>query len=401
MTVFVVAAVFASGYLFGLNKITLSLINKQIKIERALPQTKKDLNFSLFWQVWDTLESKYFDKTKIDYQKMIYGAISGMVASIGDPYTVFLPPSGNKVIQEDLNGSFEGVGIQIGFKGSQLAVVAPLKDSPAEEAGIKAGDFIIHIKDEKKNLDIGTGGISLPDAVAAIRGPAGSKVTLTLIRGEEEKPIVVEVARTKLTVPSLTLEYPSAGSGQIAYIRLLKFGGETAKEWEEVVAQILKNPKVKGIVIDVRNNPGGYLQAAVDLASDFVKKGEVIVIEQQASGVKENFTAEKIARLTQIPVVVIINQGSASASEILAGALRDQKRAKLVGETTFGKGTIQEPIQIEGGSGLHITTARWLTPAGTWVNDKGLEPDVKIEDDPKTEEDEQLQKAIEILNPKP
>jgi carboxyl-terminal processing protease len=354
------------------------------------------VDFALFWRVWDSLSAKYFDKSKLNPGKMVYGAISGMVAAIGDPYTVFLGPDENKIVQEDLNGSLEGVGIQIGYRGTQLAVIAPLPDSPAEKAGVKAGDFIIGIKDEAKDIDQGTSGMSVPDAVGMIRGRAGTKVTLTLLREATPEPIVVELVREKIDVPTLITTYVGAGES-IAHIKLLKFGSETEREWNKAVREILRKESVKGIVLDLRNNPGGYLQSAVDVASDFLKTGTVVVREERGDGTKNEFKVEKLGLLTHMPTVVLVNEGSASASEILAGALRDIAKVKLVGQKTFGKGTIQEPLEMEGGSGLHITIARWLTPNGTWVNEKGLEPDETVEDDAATLEDEQLDKAIELL----
>lgn len=345
------------------------------------------------------LSSKYFDKTNLNPGKMVYGAISGMVSAIGDPYTVFLPPEENKVVQEDLNGAFEGIGIQIGFKGTQLAVIAPLPGSPAEKAGIKPGDFIIGIKDEGKKIEMGTVGISLPEAVQMIRGKAGTKVTLTLLRDTSPKPMVVELVREKMEIPTLILSYVGEGES-VAHIRLLKFGGETEKEWSKVVSEILKKKSVRAVVLDVRSNPGGYLQGAVDVASEFLKNNSVVVIEERGDGSKSEYKVERMGLLTNIPVVVLINEGSASASEILSGALRDIRKIKLVGEKSFGKGTIQEPAQLDNGAGIHITVARWLTPSGYWVNEKGLEPDVEIEDDPKTSEDEQLQEAIKLLESK-
>lgn len=394
---FVIAFTFAFGFVLGNEGFKVRLESaKNIKITRELPPNKENVDFSLFWKVWDTLESQYFDRSKINRTDMVYGAISGMVSALGDPYTVFLPPSENKVVQEDLSGSFEGVGIQIGFKGSQLAVIAPLPDSPAEEAGIKAGDFIIGIKDEGKKIETGTIGITLPEAVKTIRGKAGTKVTLILTRDGVQTPLTIEVERKKLDVPSVMLSY-TGKDDMVAHLRILKFGGETAVQWNEKVGEIVKNKNIKGIVLDLRNNPGGYLEGAVDILGEFVKTGSVSVIEERSDGKKKEFRTERIGKLMSIPLVVLINGGSASASEILAGALSDINKAKLVGEKTFGKGSIQEPIQINGGSGLHITVARWLTPNGIWVNGIGLEPDVKISDDEKTTEDEQLQKAIELL----
>jgi len=200
-----------------------------------------------------------------------------------------------------------------------------------------------------------------------------------------------------IDVPSLTFEYVGGG-GDIAHIKVLKFGGETKGEWDKAVIEVLKNPDTKGIILDLRNNPGGYLQGASDLASDFVGNGEVVVIEEEGNKrIKTEYTSERLPRLKNVATIVLLNRGSASASEILAGALRDQNKIKLVGETSFGKGTIQEPQQLENGVGLHITIARWLTPSGFWVDSIGLTPDVEIEDNLDTEEDEQLMKAIELI----
>jgi carboxyl-terminal processing protease len=397
LIVFVVAAIFSGGYFLGASGFKTSLTKfPKVTITREVPPNKTSIDFSLFWRVWDILGSKYYDKTKLNPGKMVYGAISGMVSALGDPYTVFLPPEENKVVQEDLNGSFEGVGIQIGFKGTQLAVMAPLPDSPAERAGVQAGDFIIGIKDEAKSIDRGTVGISLPEAVQAIRGRAGSKVTLTLLRDASTEPMVVELVRESLEVPTLILTYVGE-TESIAHIRLLKFGAETDSEWQKVVKEILAKGSVKGVVLDLRNNPGGYLQGAVDVASEFLKNGSTVVVEQKGDGSRNDFVVERIGYLTNMPTIVLVNEGSASASEILAGALRDVRNIKLVGDKTFGKGTIQEPQELDSGSGLHITIAKWLTPSGTWVNEKGLEPDFAIEDDTTTTEDEQLLKAVEIL----
>lgn len=393
--VFLTAFIFSSGYVLGRKGFIAQFTDiSQVKLLRETPPDK-NVDFSAFWKVWDTLAVSYFDKTKLVPSEMIYGAIKGMVSAVGDPYTVYLPPQENKVVQEDLQGSFQGVGIQIGFKGTQLAVIAPLPNSPAEEAGIKAGDFIVGIKDEKKGIDMGTVGINLPDAVEAIRGPAGSKVTLALLRDGTNDPFLVDITRKEINVPSVILSLVSNDS--IAQIRLLKFAGETNGEWQKTVNAIVGDPNIKGMILDLRNNPGGYLQGAVDVAGDFLPNSTLVVYEETASGEKNEFRTERLPRLAKIPLVVLINKGSASASEILAGALRDQADIKIIGETSFGKGTIQEPRQLENGAGLHITTAKWLTPKSFWVNDKGLEPDIKVEDNLETSDDEQLQEAISQL----
>jgi carboxyl-terminal processing protease len=391
--IFVFAIIFGGGYYLGVKgykaEVTKAL---NVTVSREIPPDK-NVDFTLFWQVWDTLSAKYFDKGKIVPEKMVYGAITGMVSALGDPYTMFLPPTQNKVVDEDLSGSFSGVGIEIGYRAARLAVVAPLADSPAQKAGVKAGDFIIHIKDERKNIDLGTDGITLPDAVAAIRGPSGTVVTLTLARQGTNGPIIVDLTRATLSVPSVSLSYVG-DEKDIADIRISKFGAETAGEWDKAVNEVMGKNEIKGIIIDLRNNPGGYLQAAVDVAGDFVSMGTTVVIQENGDGTRNELKSDRLGKLAKYKVVVLINGGSASASEILAGALRDQKHFKLIGDKSFGKGTIQEPVEIRGGSGLHVTTAKWLTPNGTWVHEKGLEPDIPIALKDTDKSDVQLDTAI-------
>lgn len=386
---------FSSGFLVGQKLEIGSLTPENVVISRNLPESK-NLNFDLFWHVWDTLETNYYDKKKLVPSKMVYGAIKGMVAAVGDPYTTFLTPEENKITGEDLQGNFGGVGIQVGFRGTQLAVVAPLPDSPAEKADIKAGDYIVGITDEQKGIERGTNGISLSEAVSIIRGPAGTSVKLTLVREGTDDPFEVDVVRSTIDVPSVTVKFVGPDQS-IAHLRLMKFGGETKKEWDTAIIEVVKQQNLKGIVIDVRSNPGGYLQGAVEIASDFVDVGSTVVIEEKGTGEKIPYKTENHGRLTQVPIVVLMNKGSASASEILAGALRDLKKTKLVGTVSFGKGTIQERQELNEGVALHITAAKWLTPNETWVHEKGLEPDVTVENNPQTVDDEQLLEAIKVV----
>lgn len=391
-----VIAIFSGGYYLGVNGFRANVTKAlQVKVSREIPPDK-NVDFSLFWQVWDVLSAKYYDKTKLVPGNMVYGAIGGMVSSLGDPYSMFLPPTQNKIVNEDLSGSFEGVGIEIGYKSTRLAVISPLPGSPAEKAGVKAGDYIVHIKDDAKGIDVDAQTLPISQAVADIRGQAGTKVTLTLVRDGELNPIVIDLTREKLNVPSVTLTFVGKDSN-IADVKVAKFDSQTPQEWDKAVSQVLQKGGVKGIIVDLRNDPGGYLQAAVDLAGDFMPVGSVAVIQQSGDGTKQDFKTQKLARLQNFRVVVLINGGSASASEILAGALRDNRGIKLVGEKSFGKGTIQEPIEIPGGSGLHVTTAKWLTSSGTWVHEKGLTPDITIvaKDGDKT--DTQLQGAIDLF----
>lgn len=396
--------IFATGFVLGQRTLVNFQEGKpQINITRDLPQDKKNLEFSLFWEVWDRLLRDYFSKDSINEEELIYGAIRGMVSAVGDPYTEFLPPAKQKTLVEDLSGTFEGVGIHIGFRGSQLAVIAPVEGSPADKAGVKAGDFIVYIKDENRKIDKGTVGISIQDAVEAIRGPAGSEVTLTLTREGTDKPILTKIVRSKIQVPSVKLEFLERDGKKIPHLELLSFGEETSREWDSKVKEIISacgnnwvSGPCEGIVFDLRNNHGGFLNGSVFIASEFLKSG-VVVMQEHSSGSKDTMSVNKIGKFVDAPVVVLVNKGSASASEIVAGAMQDHKRAQLVGETTFGKGTIQESRELTGGAGLKVTTARWLTPNSTWVHDKGLEPDIKVEDKLDTEEDEQLQRAVEEL----
>lgn len=399
LTIVLSLTLFAGGYYIG-NRNKAQELKQQypeVTIDRDTPANQQNLDFSLFWRVWDTVNERYYDKNGVIPAKMVYGAIQGMVASVGDPYTVFLPPSENKVVQEDLKGNFEGVGIQIGFKGAYLAVIAPLPDSPAQKAGIRAGDYILEIKDPQKDITKGTSGITVPEAVELIRGEAGTKVTLTLLRAGSDDPIVADLTREKIDIPSIVLTTVGE-KNNIAHLQVTKFSEETLSEWNDAVLEIVKNPEIKGIVLDVRNNPGGYMQRAVDLASDFLDTGSTVVIEESGNGHREVLKTAGIPRLRSYKTVILVNAGSASASEILAGALRDQINTKIIGTKTFGKGTIQESEQISGGSGLHITIAKWLTPKGTWVHTNGLDPDVKIENNSEdSEEDQQLDEAVKMV----
>lgn len=368
----------------------------QPAIERTQPVGKTNLDMSMFWQVWDRLETYYLQEDKLDPQKMIWGAIKGMTASLGDPYTVFLPPKDNTRSKEDLNGAFEGVGIELGYKDNTLAVVAPLDGTPAKKAGLRAGDLILNIKDPAKDIDTNTIDMSLPGAVEIIRGPKGTPVTFTILHPGDQETVEIEVTRGTIVVPSVELEWPEEN---LPYLKLSRFGDRTSQEWQLAVNKIVNQcagSNCPGLILDLRNNPGGYLEAAVSLASEFIDSG-VVVKQESADGSIETYSVNRHGKLTDMPVVILINQGSASSSEILAGALKVRREAILVGQTSFGKGTIQEAQELEGGAGLHVTTARWLLPDDTWVNDNPLEPDHSVEDNIDTEEDEQLLEAEEIL----
>lgn len=397
IAVFAVVFIFSVGYALGLKGFAASISGfPKVTINRETP-VEKELDFNLFWKVWDTLTAEYVDKSKVIPSEMVYGAIKGMVSSLGDPYTVFLTPSENKVAEDDLSGNFDGVGIQIGYRNSQLAVIAPLPGTPADKAGVLAGDYIINIKDEKKEIDLTTNEMSIQRAVQIIRGEKGTTVTLTMIREGENEPLVFDLVRQNIDVASVVLEFVGEGK-DIAHLKVLKFGAETKSEWDKEVRTIIATSGVKKVIVDLRNNPGGYLQSAIDLASDFMPAGSVVVSEEDAHGQKHELKTTISPRLSNYQVVVLVNGGSASASEILSGALRDNRNIKLVGDNTFGKGTVQEPMDLDNGAGLHITIAKWLTPSGTWIHLKGIAPDTEVKNDPDTIEDEQLLEAIKLIS---
>ena len=391
------------GFWLGQRQISFKIekLKPEIKIERKLPSSKEGIDFNLFWDVWDRLSLSFLERKKMDPVKMVYGAISGMVSSLGDPYTVFLPPSENKQVKEDLNGSFEGVGIQLGYKDGKLAVIAPLTGMPAEKAGVKAGDLILRIVDESKKIDKDTSGLSLPEAVSLIRGPKGSEVKLTFQREGVKEPFEVSLKRETIVVKSVELKWVEKNNKKVAVLKLSRFGERTAQEWEEAVREIqnakIKNQNYKGVVLDVRNNPGGFLTGSVFIASEFLEDGVVVQQDKGTDG-KETYSVNRKGSLLDDPMIVLVNGGSASASEIVAGALQEKNRAKLVGEKTFGKGTIQEAQDLSGGAGLHITIARWLLPSGKSVDKEGIKPDFEIKTDEKDQtKDPQLDKAIELL----
>ena len=382
-----------------------------LKQKQAPAMTREDMDFSLFWSVWETLQMSYLNPEELDAQEMMYGAIRGMTASLGDPYTVFLPPPDNKQVKEDLNGEFDGVGIQLGYKRDTIAVMAPLEDHPAIKQGVKAGDLILNIKDEEKGIDKDTVGMTLPEAVQLIRGKKGTPVILTLYR-EEKGQFELTIVRDTIVIPSVELtigdfgeneEFEADDEGRVAWVRVYRFGENTQNQWDQAVSEInAKRGRLDGIVLDVRNNPGGYLQGAISLASDFVPQGKVV--EQSGRYESEVYEVTRRGRLIGMPVVIIINGGSASASEILAGAMRDRLGTVLVGERSFGKGTVQEALDLPGEAGLHVTTSRWLLPSGEWIHDDGLAPDfeVTLADVAEATEaaklvDEQLKEAIRLL----
>ncbi|OGK24669.1 hypothetical protein A3A46_01385 [Candidatus Roizmanbacteria bacterium RIFCSPLOWO2_01_FULL_37_13] len=394
--------IFGSGFKLGQYKTredSIQQLNKSVfNISNSASTAEKNLNFSLFWEAWGELEKKFIEKDKIDVQKMYYGAIKGMVSSLDDPYTFFLTPEENKESKDDLAGKFEGIGAQLGLQGNRIVIVAPLKNSPAKRAGIKAGDLINKVDDKS------TKGWTLPQAVSKIRGAEGTKVKLTLERDAKEFELMI--VREQIKVESVELNYEKKKNQTIAHLKLNQFGDNTNDEWDIAVDEISskwQKGEIKGLILDLRDNPGGYLDSSVYLASEFLPRGKMVVKQTSTTQDIKTYNVDREGKLLDIPLIAIINKGSASASEILAGALRDYKRARLVGEKSFGKGSVQEATNLKGGAGIHITVAKWILPKGDWINAKGIEPDIKVENKPKDgnsltrENDQQLEKAIEQL----
>ncbi|MFA6096369.1 MAG: S41 family peptidase [Candidatus Paceibacterota bacterium] len=393
IAVFLLVSVISFGFGFASKDILDSYAGGGVtaNVSNQYPSSvsqDKNIDFGIFWDAWSVIEKKY-TIAPLDYKKMVYGAVSGMVDSLGDPYTVFLSPAENDLFSQDMKGSFGGIGAEIGFRNGFLTVIAPLKGSPAEKAGIIAGDVIIKV-DEK---DIT--GLSIDEAIMLIRGEKGTKVNLTILRKDEEKSRDIEVVRD--TVVMNTVDWKMM-DGNVAYISINQFKDDTGQEFDRIIDDVLlKEPK--GIVLDLRNNPGGYFNRAIDIASRFIDEGKTVVIQDGGKS-KEKYTAQGGKRFDNIPVVVLVNEGSASASEILAGALKDDNDVKLVGKKTFGKGLVQEMEGLKDGSALKVTIARWLTPNGTDINHDGIHPDYEVElteEDINNDKDPQLDKALELL----
>lgn len=405
-----------AGYAFGTRSIEISWKNyvPVLGIESKAPPPSQNIDFSLLYEVIDRVNRDYYDKSQVDAQKMVYGAVSGMLQSLEDPYTSFFPPKQNEEFKTQMAGEFSGIGAELGMSGdNRVMVISPLDDSPAQKAGIRSGDLILQVNEEPTN------GWTIAKAVENIRGPKGTKVTLTVQHENSDRPTEISVTRDTIQIDSVTswvkqvqcngnecIPAPENCTNcvSVAYMRVSQFGDRTNDEWIEnvnsVYSKISSQQDVKGVILDVRNNPGGYMTDAVFIASEFVDSG-VIVRQEDGAGQEVSMSVSRKGLLLDVPLVVLINKGSASASEIVSGALRDHSRAQLIGETSFGKGTIQQAIDVDQGASVHLTIAKWLTPNGTWVHKEGLKPDIVVEYDPEASEgkefDNQLQRAIQEL----
>lgn len=358
----------------------------------ALDATPEDLTvlFAPFWETWELVHRQYVDQP-VDDLKLMRGAISGMLSALGDEHTTFMDPSQFKEANASLSGAYEGIGAYVDTTGEYLKVISPISQSPAEKAGIRAGDLIISID------GVSMKGVNPELARQKVLGPAGSTVVLTIVRTDVEEPLDITIVRAKITIASVESKMLD---NQIAYVKLNTFGETTTKELTTQLTDLLsKNPK--GLILDLRNNGGGYLQTAVEVSSQFIKDG-IVVSEKYGDGRPDDSAMALSGGLaTDIPMVVLVNEGSASASEIVAGAIQDYNRGKLVGVTTYGKGSVQVWTPLSDNQGaVRITIAKWLTPKGRTIHQLGLTPDVEIEmteEDYSSGRDPQLDEAVNTL----
>lgn len=393
--VFLLAASFWLGFFEGKkHKVPEEALplNQAVVINKE--STGNTLNFSLFWQAWDLLKEKYVGASSLDSRALLYGAIKGLFQATGDPYTVYLDPRENEKFSEDITGSFEGIGAEMGIKQRILTIIAPLESSPAEIAGLRPGDKVIKINGEN------SAEMSLEEAVDKIRGPKGTEVKLIIWRNGDEETREIAVQRDVINVKSVTLELRS---NEIAYLKISRFGEDTDSEFNKAASQITGG-KARGIILDLRNNPGGYLDAAINIAGKMIPKDKIAVIEESGNGEQNKILTRGGDILSDVYTVVLINEGSASASEILAGALRENRdNVTIIGKTSFGKGSVQELLPLPSDTAAKITVARWLTPHGEQINEMGIKPDVEVDltdEDYNNDKDPQLDKALEIIKEK-
>lgn len=407
--VLLVALAFSAGLFvgnaFGLKKELMNGKTVDIsKVVNLYGKTRSDkVDFEQFWDVWDKVKERYVGQPVNDVD-LFYGAISGMVGGLGDEHSVYFPPKEAEEFSKDLAGEFEGIGAEIGIKEDQLTIIAPMPGSPAEKAGLKPGDKILAI--DKEN----TAGIKLETAVSKIRGPGGTKVILTVTHNGFETVEDVEIIRDTINVP--TIDWKIVDKTNIAYMRITYFNQDTWTDFDKALPEMLaKNPD--GLVLDLRSNPGGFLETSIDVASEWVKQG-AIVKEKTGDGKEQIHKSRGSHRLSNLETVVLVDGGTASGSEIVAGALQDYGLATVIGEKTFGKGSVQDFEILSDGSALKITIAKWFTPKDRGIDKEGIMPDVVMEEifvPVKSEKpnkegvyevvdiiDKGLEKALEILN---
>ncbi|MDB5255188.1 MAG: ctpA [Candidatus Nomurabacteria bacterium] len=391
-SIVIVAAVFFGGVYVGYGN--QPAFAKVTELVHASDPSVSNADFEAFWKAWKLVNDNFApgkdNTTPVSAQDRVYGAIQGMVAAYGDPYTTFFPPAQNTQFQAQIAGSFSGIGIQLGEKNDILTIIAPLKGTPAEKAGVLSGDKIVKINDTV------TSNMTVDQAVALIQGKTGTVVTLTLMREGVAAPIVTPITRQTIDLPTVDTEMRS---GDAFVIHLYNFSANSATLFKAAMDKYLTSGDHK-LLIDLRGNPGGYLEAAVQIGSEFIPQGKVIVSEigkDPKNVTLHNSTGPKIFPDSD-KLIILADQGSASAAEILAGALSQQGIGVLVGQQTFGKGSVQQVISVTDSTALKVTVAHWYTPDGTSISAKGLTPKIVIPFDNKDKNDTQLQKAIDLFS---
>lgn len=354
----------------------------------------EEADLSLFWNVWETLKEGYVNTDQLNDQKQVYGAISGMVEALDDPYTVFMTPEETESFHASLGGELEGIGAELTIEEGMLVVVSPLKGSPAEQAGLQPGDYVYMVNGEP------TSDMTLFEAISAIRGEGGTTVELTIVRENASDPIIMTITRAKIDVPSVESEIVQQDGKTISVISMYQFGDNTLEVFKNAAREALLQD-VDGIVLDLRLNGGGYLDVSVEILSDFFEEEQKAVIVKRRNDDNQIIYTSGNGQLKDIPLVVLVNEGSASASEIVAGAIQDYKRGVLIGEKTFGKGSVQELSNLEDGSSIRMTVAKWYTPNDRSIDHEGIVPDTVIEMESSEigkETDTQMQAALDYLS---
>ncbi len=358
------------------------------------PENVTTVDYGLLWKALEVVSSQYVDKP-VDQKKLMYGAVDGLLRALGDPHSTFLDPEEYKKFLDDLQGDFEGIGAEISVEDESLVVVAPLANSPAEKAGLLPEDTILKIDGED------TFGLDLEEAVGKIRGAKGTTVVLTVLHKGGDKTEDISIVRDAIHVESVTSETKVVAGRKIGVIKLSRFGPDTVAAFAQAIDGF-EGQSLQGLVLDMRSNPGGLLDAAIDIASFWLPENKVVLKELNADKQESLYYAKDFSnRLAGIKTIILINKGSASASEIVTGALQDYKLATVVGDKSFGKGSVQDLVDIGNGASVKITIAKWLTPNGRSIDKQGLEPDVKVErtlDDYKNKRDPQMDRALEIIS---
>lgn len=378
------------SFIFGWQATTLGWLGNVSDGETEIVSGEARADMGLFWQIWDELNLKYVDENVVSDDDKIYGAIKGLVEAYADPYTVFMTPEESKQFSDNIEGVLEGIGAELSVEEKMLVIVSPLKNSPAEKAGLRPGDTILKINDEI------AADLSLFDAIMKIRGEKGTTVKLTILREGVDDPFDVSIVRDSIDIESVTVEKLPNG---ITYLSVNQFNDKTNEQFSKAISEmILARPK--GIIIDLRFNGGGYLDTAVEMLSYILPAGEEAVTIKVRGKADEVMNTNGNPKILDVPLVVLVNEGSASASEIVAGAVQDHKRGVVMGTKTFGKGSVQEVESFSDGSSIRLTIARWFTPKDRNVDKVGLTPDVVVEikkEDIEKKFDAQKEEAIKYL----